>query len=93
VEIINDVNGELVNLYRVVQHHLEEFIRHFKWAIISRQMFEWLKAASTDLMTDIQRAARFYYLQHIAFGAKVTGQLLELATTGKLTLASDMKIN
>ncbi len=70
VEIINDVNGELVNLYRVVQHHLEEFIRQFKWAIISRQMFEWLKAASTDLMTDIQRAARFYYLQHTAFGAK-----------------------
>lgn len=40
VDIINDVNGELVNLYRVVQHHLEEFIRQFKWAIISRQMVE-----------------------------------------------------
>lgn len=23
VEILNDINGELVNLYRVVQHHLE----------------------------------------------------------------------
>lgn len=83
VEIINDVNGELVNLYRVVQHHLEEFIRHFKWAIISRQMFEWLKAASTDLMTDIQRAARFYYLQHTAFGGKNTGQAFGTATTAK----------
>lgn len=83
VEIINDVNGELVNLYRVVQHHLEEFIRQFKWAIISRQMFEWLKAASTDLMTDIQRAARFYYLQHTAFGAKNSGQTFGTATTSK----------
>ncbi len=26
VEVINDVNGELVNLYRVVRHHLEEFV-------------------------------------------------------------------
>lgn len=83
VEIVNDINGELVNLYRVVQHHLEEFVRQFKWAIISRQMFEWLKAASTDLMTDIQRAARFYYLQHTAFGAKSSGQTFGTATTSK----------
>lgn len=60
VEIINHFNGELVNLYRVIQHHLEEFIQQFKWALISRQIFEWLENASTDLMTDIQRTARFY---------------------------------
>lgn len=35
-EVINDVNGDLINLYRVVQHHLEEFVRQFKWAISSR---------------------------------------------------------
>ncbi|SSS76184.1 prophage PSPPH02, putative adenine modification methytransferase [Acinetobacter baumannii] len=66
VEVTTGLNGELVNLYRVVQHHLEEFVRQFKWALVSRQMFEWLKSASVDLMTDIQRAARFYYLQHTA---------------------------
>ena len=27
VEVINNINGDLVNLYRVVQHHLEEFVR------------------------------------------------------------------
>ena len=27
VEVLNDVNDDLVNLYRVVQHHLEEFVR------------------------------------------------------------------
>lgn len=43
VEVINDINGDLVNLCRVVQNHLEEFIRQFKWALVSRQMFEWLK--------------------------------------------------
>lgn len=45
VEVINDLDGELVNLYRVVQHHLEEFIKQFKWALVSRQMFDWLKNA------------------------------------------------
>ena len=33
VEVLNDVNGELINLYRVVKHHLEEFVRQFKWAL------------------------------------------------------------
>ena len=83
VEVINDINGELVNLYRVVQHHLEEFVRQFKWSLVSRQMFDWLKNANTDLMTDIQRAARFYYLQHTAFGAKCSGQNFGTATTAR----------
>ena len=30
VEIINDLNRDLTTLYRVVQHHLEEFLRYFK---------------------------------------------------------------
>ncbi len=59
-EVINDINGELVNLYRVIQHHLEAFIQQFKWALVSRQMFEWLQITPEVTLTDIQRAARFY---------------------------------
>jgi DNA adenine methylase len=36
VEVLNDINGDLVTLYRVVQNHLEEFVRQFKWALSSR---------------------------------------------------------
>lgn len=81
VEVLNDINGELVNLYRIVQHHLEEFVRQFKWAISSRQVFEWLQETPPETMTDIQRAARFFYLQHHAFGGKVAGQTFGTATT------------
>ena len=81
VEVLNDINGELVNLYRVVQHHLEEFVRQFKWAISSRQVFKWLQGTPPETMTDIQRAARFFYLQHHAFGGKVSGQNFGTATT------------
>src|SRR6266849_6347984 len=63
VEVINDLNGDLVNLYRVVQNHLEEFVRQFKWALSSREMFKWSQLQSPATLTDIQRAARFYYLQ------------------------------
>lgn len=81
VEVLNDVNGDLVNLYRVVQHHPEEFVRQFKWALSSRQVFKWLQLTDPQTLTDIQRAARFYYLQQSAFGAKVEGQTYGTATT------------
>jgi DNA adenine methylase len=81
VEVINDINGELVNLYRVVQHHLEEFVRQFKWALSSRQVFKWLQDTQPATLTDIQRAARFFYLQHHAFGGRVAGQSFGTATT------------
>lgn len=74
VEVINDLHGELVRLYRCVQHHLEELLRQFKWALVSREMFRWAQLQHTDTLTDIQRAARFYYLQRLAFGGKVSGQ-------------------
>lgn len=82
VEVLNDINGDLVTLYRVVQNHLEEFVRQFKWALSSRQVFEWQKMTRPETLTDIQRAARFFYLQHHAFAGKVTGQTFGTATTG-----------
>ncbi|MEQ6331531.1 DNA adenine methylase [Pseudomonas chengduensis] len=81
VEVLNDINGDLVNLYRVVQHHLEEFVRQFKWALSSRQVFKWLQETRPETLTDIQRAARFYYLQQSAFGGRVDGQSYGTATT------------
>lgn len=73
-EVINDINGELVRLYRVVQHHLDELLRHFRWALTSREMFRWAQLQNIDTLTDIQRAARFFYLQKLAFGGKAHGQ-------------------
>ncbi len=74
VEVINDLHGELVRLYRCVQHHLEELVRQYRWALVSREMFRWAQLQHIDTLTDIQRAARFYYLQRLAFGGKVVGQ-------------------
>lgn len=81
VEVINDVNGELVNLYRVVKCHLEEFIKQFKWALISREIFKWLQITPEETLTDIQRAVRFFYLQKMAFGGKVKSQTFGTSTT------------
>ena len=83
VEVLNDLNGQLINLYRVVQHHFDEFVRQFQWTLTSREVFARLQSAPPDCMTDIQRAARFFYLQHNAFGGKICDQHFGTATTGK----------
>ncbi|RMR96679.1 hypothetical protein ALP74_200528 [Pseudomonas coronafaciens pv. garcae] len=72
---------KVMPLYCVVQNHLEEFVRQFKWALSSRQVFEWQKMTRPETLTDIQRA-RFFYLQHHAFAGKVSGQTFGTATTG-----------
>ena len=81
VEVINDINGDLVNLYRVVKNHLEEFVRQFKYALSSREVFKWQQDTPSETLTDIQRAARFFYLQQHCFGGKVEGQNWGTATT------------
>ena len=84
--MLNDLNQDIVTLYRVLQHHLEEFIRYFKWVLVSRDEFErWLRVAP-DTLTDIQRAARFYYLQKLCFGGRMVNPSFGTATARPLRL-------
>ncbi|MBN8885898.1 MAG: DNA adenine methylase [Rudaea sp.] len=85
-EVLNDINHDLVNLYRVVQHHLVEFVRQYQWALTSREMFQWAQKAHVDGLTDVQRAARFFYLQQLTFGGKVAGRTFGTSTTGPAAL-------
>lgn len=71
----------LLNMYRVIKRHLDELTKQFRWALTSREMYKWLQITPVETLTDIQRAARFYYLQKLAFGGKVANQNFGTATT------------
>lgn len=71
VEVINDISKDVANLYRVLQNHLEEFLRHFKFALCSREYFYRELDQPPELLTDIQRAARFYYIQKLCFSGRI----------------------
>lgn len=74
-ELINDINGDLVAFYRVLQNHVEEFCKQFKFLLSSREWFEdWKRQQAAGGLTDIQQAARFYYLQRHSFAGRVRGQ-------------------
>ncbi len=71
VEVLNDLDGEIVNFYRVCQQHHEELLRYFKYAVVSRAWFDLLKKSEPTTLTDIQRAARYLYLLRNCFASLV----------------------
>jgi len=81
VEIINDINRDLVTLYRCVKHHLPELIQQFKWMLIARDEFDRFMQTPADTLTDIQRSARFYYISKSAFGARISKPTFGIAAT------------
>lgn len=81
-EIINDWNGELVNLFRCMRAHPAALNQLLEWTFSCRADFEQLKAADTSMMTDLQRAARFVQLQKMAFGGRVVGQTFGVSKDG-----------
>lgn len=74
IEVINDLSGDVANLFRVVRRHYEPMVDEMRWLIASRAEFERQRALDPRLMTDIERAVRFLYLQRLTFGGKVAGR-------------------
>jgi DNA adenine methylase len=72
-EVANDLNGEITNLFRILQRHYPQFIEVMRFQITSRREFERLRACEPATLTDLERAARFLYLQRLAFGGQVNG--------------------
>lgn len=74
VEVINDVSADVATFFRVLQEHYPYFIDMLRWRVASRAEFERLAALPPERLTDLQRAARFLYLQRLAFGGKIVGR-------------------
>lgn len=69
LEVYNDVNGDLVNLFRCVKYHPDALQKELEWILVSReQFFDCISQNDIRGMTDIQRAARFYCRIKLSFG-------------------------
>ena len=71
VEVLNDLDGEIVNFFRVCQQHYEELLRYFRFIVVSRKWFDLLRTSDPATLTDIQRAARHLYLLKNCFASLV----------------------
>ena len=69
VEVVNDVNGSLVALYRNLQYHLPAILSEIHWMFSSRQNLHDFIAQPG--LTEIQRAARFLLVNRTSFGGNM----------------------
>lgn len=70
VEVYNDFNSDLVNLFKCVKYHCGELQRELSFFLNSREMFDNFKMQyDVGGMTDIQRAARFFMLLKTSYGS------------------------
>ncbi len=70
LEVYNDADSQLVNLFRCVKFHRQELQREISHWLNSREMFYDIRER-LDLpgFTDIQRTAMFYVQVRISFGS------------------------
>jgi len=73
-EIVNDLSGDVAGLFRILQRHYVPFLEMLRYQITSRREFDRLSRTDPATLTDLERAARFLYLQRTAYGGKVVGR-------------------
>ena len=69
MEVISDLNGNLVALYRNLQFHLPALLGEIEWLFASRQNFHDFIAQPG--LTELQRAARFLLVNRTSFGGNM----------------------
>lgn len=70
VEVINDIDKELINMFKMIKYHAPEIERMLEYEFSGRDMFEEYKHCSIEYLTEIQRAIRFLYLISQSFASR-----------------------
>jgi DNA adenine methylase len=81
-EVINDWSEDVATFFRILQRHYVPFMDMLRWQVTSRAGFERLRRQDPSTLTDLERAARFLYLQKLTFGGKVATRTFGMSTTG-----------
>lgn len=71
VEVLNDIDQDLINFFKVVKTKPEELIHSFDLELVSRAEFKRLASLRPDELSDVQRAHRFYYLIMAGWGGEL----------------------
>ena len=70
-EVLNDLDRHLMNFYRVAKHHPEALAEEISTLQPGRDLFYLFREElDRPLLTDVQRAALYYYVQRHAFAGR-----------------------
>ena len=70
VEVINDIDKELINLFRTLKYHAPEVERLLKYEFSGRDIFDEYKNCTVEYLTEIHRAVRFLYMLNNSFASR-----------------------
>lgn len=73
-EFINDWSMDVATFFRILQRHYIAFMDMLRFQLTTRAGFERLASTDPATLTDLERAARFLYLQRLTFGGKVASR-------------------
>ncbi|MDD2267000.1 DNA adenine methylase [Sulfuricurvum sp.] len=71
-EVVNDINGELINLHRIIRTRPQSLSSYLNRLLISREVFSDILSGRMNPTNNIERAALYFYLLSQSFGAKGT---------------------
>lgn len=71
LEVFNDMDGNLINLYRCIKFHADAVQKELDGILSSREIFtDYKTMIDNNIGTDIQKAAMYLYLVKVSCGAK-----------------------
>lgn len=82
-EVINDWSQDVSTFFRVLQRHYVAFLDMLRFQVTTRAEFERLLKVDPSTLTDLERSARFLYLQRTAFGGKIDGRSFGVSLDGR----------
>ena len=97
IEIYNDNDGDLVNLFEVVKNKKDEFEKWFDLKLYSKELYrKYLHEFKTTGLqgSDVDKAGKFYYLLQSSFSGKIGGFSYGYGTNQAKTFMNNIpKIN
>lgn len=72
VEVLNDKNDELMNLYRVLKWRPAELLEQIQHSLYSRSLFMELRAQDASTLSEMDKAVRTYLMIQMAFGGDIS---------------------
>jgi len=67
IEIFNDIDTNLINLFRVLRDFPGEFVNRYRYELVSRKSFDEYKKIEFNKLPPIDRAVAWYYVYYNSF--------------------------
>ena len=70
-EILNDINGDVINFYEQIRDNLAGFIARTRFCLASRVLFEKFRREGMDGLNNLERAFRYWYMLKCSYGGRM----------------------